>query len=79
MSSLRTTSTESVELTLQVAGAERVMFGTDYPFDVGDPEAKRSLPAILRQDECVQSLILSGNALAALNGAKRSAASASRG
>ena len=35
-------SPESVDFTIQVAGADRVMFGTDYPFDIGDPEAKRA-------------------------------------
>lgn len=64
-------SPDSVEFTLKVVGAERMMFGTDYPFDIGDPEAKRALPAILCQDERTQARIFSENALAVLNNAKR--------
>lgn len=41
-------SPESVDFTIEIVGADRVMFGTDYPFDIGDPEAKRALPALSR-------------------------------
>jgi aminocarboxymuconate-semialdehyde decarboxylase len=44
-------SPESVEFTIKIAGADRVIFGTDYPFDIGDPEAKRALPALNKLDE----------------------------
>ena len=60
-------SPESVEFTIEIAGADRVMFGTDYPFDIGDPEAKRQMPALLRQDQRTQAQIFSGNVLSALN------------
>jgi aminocarboxymuconate-semialdehyde decarboxylase len=63
-------SPDSVEFTIKVAGADRVMFGTDYPFDIGDPEAKRALPALLRQDAPAQALIFSENAISALGAAR---------
>ena len=31
-------SPELVEFTIRLAGPDRVMFGTDYPFEIGDPE-----------------------------------------
>lgn len=64
-------SAESVEFTIRIAGADRVMFGTDYPFDIGDPEARRQMPALMRQDERTQAKIFSENALSALGSAKR--------
>lgn len=63
-------SPESVEFTIRIAGAERVMFGTDYPFDIGDPEAKRALPALNRLPEASRQKIFTGNAAAVLAGAK---------
>lgn len=64
-------SPESVEFTIKVAGPDRVMFGTDYPFDIGDPEAKRQMPALLRQDERAKAQIFSENVLSVLSAAKR--------
>jgi aminocarboxymuconate-semialdehyde decarboxylase len=55
-------SPESVEFTIKIAGADRVMFGTDYPFDIGDPEAKRALPALNRLDEASKRRIFRENA-----------------
>lgn len=66
-------SPESVEFTIRIAGADRVMFGTDYPFDIGDPEAKRQLPALLRQDERTQAKIFSENVLSVLSATQRPA------
>jgi aminocarboxymuconate-semialdehyde decarboxylase len=64
-------SADSVEFTIKVAGADRVMFGTDYPFDIGDPEAKRALPALNRLDEDSRRKILRDNAAAVLAAAHR--------
>ena len=69
-------SPESVDFTVQIAGAERVMFGTDYPFDIGDPEAKRALPALNRLPMAVRQKIFSGNAAAVLADARKPAAAA---
>ena len=71
-------SPESVDFTIQIAGAERVMFGTDYPFDIGDPEAKRALPALNRLPEAIRQKIFDGNAAAVLAGARKSAAASTR-
>ena len=64
-------SPESVDFTIQIAGAERVMFGTDYPFDIGDPEARRALPALNRLADGPKQKILHENAEAVLNAARR--------
>ena len=64
-------SPESVDFTIQVAGADRVMFGTDYPFDIGDPEAKRALPALNRLAAEPQQKIFRGNAAGVLAAARR--------
>ena len=70
-------SPESVDFTIRIAGADRVMFGTDYPFDIGDPEAKRALPALERLPEASRRRIFSENAAEVLSGAKRPATASS--
>lgn len=64
-------SAESVDFTIQVAGADRVMFGTDYPFDIGDPEARRALPALNRLAEGPKNRIFYENAESVLRAARR--------
>ena len=64
-------SPESVEFTVKIAGADRVMFGTDYPFDIGDPEAKRALPALNRLDDASRRKIFRENAAAVLGAARK--------
>lgn len=64
-------SPESVDFTIAIAGADRVMFGTDYPFDIGDPEAKRALPALNRLADGPKERIFHGNAGAVLKAARR--------
>lgn len=66
-------SPESVEFTIRIAGADRVMFGTDYPFDIGDPEAKRALPALERLPEGPRHKIYRENAAAVLAAARKPA------
>jgi aminocarboxymuconate-semialdehyde decarboxylase len=39
-------STDSNRFVIDTMGADHVMFGSDYPFDIGDPEGKRSVPVI---------------------------------
>jgi aminocarboxymuconate-semialdehyde decarboxylase len=62
---------DSVDFTIKVAGADRVMFGTDYPFDIGDPEAKRALPALERLADEPRRRIFRENAAAVLAAARR--------
>ena len=64
-------SPESVDFTIQIAGADRVMFGTDYPFDIGDPEAKLALPALNRLAEEPRRKIFRENAAAVLAAARK--------
>jgi aminocarboxymuconate-semialdehyde decarboxylase len=66
-------SPESVDFTIKIVGADRVMFGTDYPFDIGDPEAKRALPALERLDDESKRKIFRANAEAVLEAARRPA------
>jgi aminocarboxymuconate-semialdehyde decarboxylase len=62
-------SPESVECTIKVAGPDRVMFGTDYPFEIGDPEAKRALPTLENLPEAAKRKIFCESAAAVLNSA----------
>ncbi len=64
-------SPESVSFTIEIAGADRVMFGTDYPFDIGDPEAKRALPALNAIAETQQRKIFYENAQGVLEAARK--------
>jgi aminocarboxymuconate-semialdehyde decarboxylase len=42
-------------------GAERVMMGSDYPFEMGDPEPVKTVDAIPEIDDAQRQLILGGN------------------
>ena len=64
-------SPASVRFTVEVAGADRVMFGTDYPFDIGDPEAKRALPALDSLAASEREKIFHENARRVLDSARR--------
>ena len=64
-------SPESVAFTIEVAGAERVMFGTDYPFEIGDAEGRRALPALERLPANQQRRIFRDNAAAVLDAVQR--------
>jgi aminocarboxymuconate-semialdehyde decarboxylase len=59
-------SVESNRFVVDTMGADRVMFGTDYPFDIGDPEGKRAVPVIDSLPEAAREKIYRGNAYAAL-------------
>ncbi len=59
-------SPDSNRFVIDVMGEDRVMFGTDYPFDIGDPEGKRAVPAIEGLPEAARERIYRGNAYAAL-------------
>jgi aminocarboxymuconate-semialdehyde decarboxylase len=66
-------SPESVECTIRVAGADRVMFGTDYPFEIGDPEARQALPAIEALPDAAKRKIFRENAEAVLGSVRKTA------
>jgi aminocarboxymuconate-semialdehyde decarboxylase len=43
-------------------GADRVVLGTDYPFEMGDPDPIATLDSVPGLDETERTAILSGNA-----------------
>ncbi len=53
---------ESLKLVLATMGSARVVFGTDYPFDVGDPEGAVALPALATLDAPARAAALGGTA-----------------
>ncbi len=60
-------SPESVEFTIKIVGEDRVMFGTDYPFEIGDAEGKRAMPALDALPPNSRQMIMHDNAAAALS------------
>jgi aminocarboxymuconate-semialdehyde decarboxylase len=64
-------SLESVEFTIRLAGPDRVMFGTDYPFEIGDAEGARALPALASLPPGVRQKIFHDNAAAVLDAVHR--------
>ena len=63
-------SPESVAFTIALAGVDRVMFGTDFPFEIGDAEGKRALPAIEALPAESRSKVLRDNAAFVLDGVR---------
>jgi aminocarboxymuconate-semialdehyde decarboxylase len=64
-------SPESVEFTIRLAGPDRVMFGTDYPFEIGDPDGARALPALAGLPHDIGQKIFHDNAAAVLDAVHR--------
>jgi aminocarboxymuconate-semialdehyde decarboxylase len=58
-----TLSYDSTRLLMDVMGPDRVLFGSDFPFDVGDPEGSRTMPLISQLPGEIQRKVLSENAL----------------
>ncbi len=52
-------------------GVDRVMMGTDYPFEMGDPEPVRTVESIPGIDEEQRDMILGGNFARILEGMRR--------
>jgi aminocarboxymuconate-semialdehyde decarboxylase len=63
-------SKESNQFVIDVMGADRVVFGSDYPFDIGDPEGRRSLPVIESLPEPSRNKVCHENAMALLTSRK---------
>lgn len=59
-------SVESNRFVVETMGEDRVMFGSDYPFDIGDPEGKRAVPVIASLSDAAREKVCRGNAYAAL-------------
>jgi len=55
-------SSESLSMTIDFLGADQVMIGTDYPYDMGDPSPRSTLDALTHLDDDQRAAILGGNA-----------------
>ena len=62
---------KSVEFTITIAGPDRVMFGTDYPFEIGDGEDKGALPALENLPQGIGQKVSHDNAAAVLDAVHR--------
>lgn len=56
-------SEESNRFVIETMGADQVIFGSDFPFDIGDPEGRRSVPVIDALSAADREKIYSGNAI----------------
>ena len=52
----------ALKFLVETDGADHVLFGSDYPFEIGDAEGAVALNAIARMPETDCDLILGGNA-----------------
>jgi aminocarboxymuconate-semialdehyde decarboxylase len=59
-------SQDSNKFVIDIMGIDRVVFGTDYPYDIGDPEGRRSVPVIESLPTASREKIYRGNARALL-------------
>jgi aminocarboxymuconate-semialdehyde decarboxylase len=55
-------SPESLRFLVDLVGADRVLFGTDYPFEIGDPDGCHAMPAIRSLPPEAQEQIMGRNA-----------------
>ncbi|MCL8383264.1 amidohydrolase family protein [Xanthobacter aminoxidans] len=51
-----------LDFLLKLVGPERVVFGTDFPFEIGDAEGAKALAALDRRSEEVRARVLSNGA-----------------
>lgn len=59
-------SPASNRFVVDIMGADHVVFGSDYPYDIGDPEGRRALPMIEKLPPEAREKVCRGNALALL-------------
>ncbi|MDB5612155.1 MAG: amidohydrolase [Bradyrhizobium sp.] len=55
---------------IELVGHEQIVFGSDFPFEIGDPVGAKALPAIAKLPDNVAADILYNNAAKILSGAK---------
>jgi aminocarboxymuconate-semialdehyde decarboxylase len=67
-------SADSLRMLIAWAGPSQLLFGSDFPYEIGDPEGANALPVIEALDPASRAAILSGNALRLLEGRLASAA-----
>ena len=53
---------DAFEFAAKTLGADRILYGTDYPADMGCHQPAREIPGLSRLPEAEQEMILSGNA-----------------
>jgi aminocarboxymuconate-semialdehyde decarboxylase len=51
-----------LDFVLKLVGPGRVVFGTDFPFEIGDAEGAKALDALARQPEAVQDAVMTNGA-----------------
>jgi aminocarboxymuconate-semialdehyde decarboxylase len=56
-------SPASNRFVIDTMGADRVVFGSDYPYDIGDPDGRRSLPVVESLPPDAREKVCRGNAL----------------
>ena len=49
---------------MRLAGADRVLLGSDYPFDMGDPDPLRCVEGCAELDAAGRAMVTDGNARA---------------
>jgi aminocarboxymuconate-semialdehyde decarboxylase len=59
---------------VDLVGHTQIVFGSDFPFEIGDPVGEKSLPAIAQLPETVAADILYNNAAKILSSAKQDSA-----
>jgi aminocarboxymuconate-semialdehyde decarboxylase len=60
-------SEDSNRFVIDTMGVDHVVFGSDYPFDIGDPQGRRSVPVIDTLPAGDKEKIYRSNALSLLN------------
>lgn len=63
-------SEDSNRFVIETMGADHVVFGSDYPFDIGDPEGRRAVPVIDKLPKTEREKIYRGNAISLLSDMK---------
>lgn len=58
---------EALRMLIDWAGPDHVLFGSDFPYEVGDPEGRNALPVVETFDPVAASKIRHGNARRLLN------------
>ena len=64
-------SAEALAFLVRTMGAEQVVVGTDYPFEMGDPEPVATVASIPGLSDGERDLILEGNLRRVLDGVRR--------
>jgi aminocarboxymuconate-semialdehyde decarboxylase len=63
--------TAALEHLVRLVGAQRLLLGSDHPFEMGDPDPVRTVHAVPGLDDDARHAVLSGNATRILQGVRR--------